>query len=59
MSTIKESAKKIIDNLSEEATWDDLMYEIYVVQKVERGLKAIDEGKTIPIEEVKKRFLNK
>ena len=56
MSPVKEEAKKMLDNLPDEITWDDLMYEIYVRQKVELGLKAIEEGRVISHEEMKKRF---
>ena len=58
MITIKEEAKKLIDNLpdDENLTWDDIMYEFYVRQKIELGLKAVDEGKVISHEEMKKRF---
>jgi len=30
MSIIKEEAKKLIDKLQDQATWDDIMYEFYV-----------------------------
>ncbi len=56
MITVKEEAKKLIDNLTDEFTWDDLMYEIYVRQIVELGLKAVKEGRIISHEEIKKRF---
>lgn len=56
MSIVKEEAKKLVDNLKENDTWDDLMYKIYVKQKIEQGLKAAEEGRTISHEEVKKRF---
>lgn len=56
MSPVKEEAKKLIDNLPDEATWDDLMYEIYVRQKIENGLKAVKEDKVISHEDIKKRF---
>lgn len=35
---IKEEARKLIDKLPANSTWDDLMYEIYVRQVVEAGL---------------------
>ena len=40
MSTgiVKEEARKIIDRMPENATWDDLMHEIYVREAIERGL---------------------
>ncbi len=36
-ASVKEEAKRLIDNLPENTTWDDLMYEIYVRQTVEAG----------------------
>jgi predicted transcriptional regulator len=57
MSIIKDEAKKIIDNLPENATWDDLMYQFYVKKRVETGLKEIENDETLPHEEVKKRLL--
>lgn len=53
---VKEEAEKLVRELPEQATWDDLMYEIYVRQKIEEGIKAADEGRVLPHEEVKRRF---
>lgn len=39
MQSIKQIVHDIADHLSEHATFDDVMYEIYVRQKVERSLK--------------------
>jgi predicted transcriptional regulator len=58
MSTIKEEARKVIDSLPENATWDDLMYELYVRQKIEAGIQAAEEGRVISHEQVKQRFLS-
>jgi predicted transcriptional regulator len=55
-SAVKEELARIIKRLPDKATWDDVMYEIYVRQKIEEGLKAADEGRLIPHEEVRKRF---
>ncbi len=57
-TTAKEAARQIIEHLPEQATWDDIMYEFYVKQKIEAGLKASDEGRTVPHEEAKQRLLN-
>jgi len=59
MSIIKKEAKKLIDKLPEQATWDDIMYEFYVKKKLAVALKAADEGRVIPHKEVKKRLLSK
>lgn len=57
MHIAKEEARKLIDKLPEQATWDDIMYEFYVRKKLETALKAAEEGRVVPHEEVKKRFL--
>jgi predicted transcriptional regulator len=54
--TIKSEAHRLVDQLPDDATWDDLMYEIYVRQAIEAGLKDSQEGRTVPMEEVRKRF---
>jgi hypothetical protein len=35
---IKEEARRLIDKLPDDATWDAVMHEIYVRQAVEAGL---------------------
>jgi predicted transcriptional regulator len=57
MPTTKKQALDVIKKLSDKATWDDIMYEIYVRKKIAAGIKAADEGRVIPHEEMKKRFL--
>ncbi|HEV2350479.1 MAG TPA: hypothetical protein VG028_11605 [Terriglobia bacterium] len=59
MSRVKEEAMKMIDRLPEEISWDDVIYQMYVRNKIERGIKAADEGRIVPHDEVKKQFLSK
>jgi predicted transcriptional regulator len=56
MSSVKEEVQKLAEKLPADATWDRVMYEVYVRQKIEEGERAIAEGRTLPHEEVKKRF---
>ena len=58
MATVKEEARQVIERLPEHATWDDLMYELYVRQKIAAGIKAADEGRVVSHEEVRKKFLS-
>ncbi|HEX2254127.1 MAG TPA: hypothetical protein VHQ65_12730 [Thermoanaerobaculia bacterium] len=55
MATIKEEAMRIVEGLSEGATWDDLMYAIYVNKKVAEGSTAAAEGKVVSHEQARKR----
>ena len=59
MSAVKKEARKLIDRLPESATWEDLMYKIYVRKAIEEGIRAADEGRVISHEQVKKRFLRR
>jgi predicted transcriptional regulator len=53
---LKSPAHQLIDALPEEATWDDVMYMVYVRQCVESGLKDAEAGRVVSIDEVRSRF---
>lgn len=53
---IKEEARRLVEKLPEESTWDDLMHEIYVRQVVEAGLEDSKAGRTTDVGEVRKKF---
>ena len=53
---LKEKAFKLINDLPDDATWDDLMYKIYVQQAIEAGLKDSDAGKTMSVRDVRAKF---
>ena len=54
--SIRQEANRILDKLPQKATWDDLMYQIYVRQTIEEGIRDSDEGRTVDVMEVRKRF---
>ena len=56
MSTPKEEAIELVKSVPEEASLEDIQYQLYVLQKVRRGLKDVDEGRVISQEEMEKRF---
>lgn len=56
MSTVKERSIQLIESLPDSATWDDIIYKMYVKMKIEKGMKDLEEGEVIPHEEVMKRF---
>jgi hypothetical protein len=58
MQTVKQIVHDIADHLPDQASFDDAMYAIYVRQKLERSLKAAEEGKISSQEEMEKRYLN-
>ena len=52
----KEDAHEIVDRMPENATWDDLINEIYVRQVIEQGLADSKAGRTKDVGEVRKRY---
>jgi predicted transcriptional regulator len=55
MST-KEAAIEMIRELPAEASIEDIMHELYVQAKIEKGLKQVAEGKVVDHDEVKRRL---
>lgn len=52
-----EAARKIIEHLPDQASWDDIMYELYVKQKIEAGLADVRAGRVIDHAQVKAEML--
>ena len=56
--TIKDNVIEMIRRMPDDATVPDIMAELYVRQKIDVGLKQLDEGQSLSQEEVEQR-LNK
>lgn len=55
-SDIKSEAHRLIDTLPENATWDDVMYRVYVRQCIDAGIEDADAVRVIEVDEVRRRF---
>ncbi len=55
MAHVKEQVIELIKSLPEDSTLEDIHYHLYVREKVEHGLKAIDEGRVISQEDAEKK----
>lgn len=55
-TNVKEEAVRLAEGLPDDATWEDLQYRIYVRQAIEAGLKDSREGRTVPLDEARRRF---
>ena len=56
MSTAKEEVQKMLDEIPDDSSLEDIQYHIYVRQKIERGLDDINEGRVLSQEEVEQRM---
>jgi len=52
----KEEAHKLIDQLPANASWDDLMHEIYVREAIEKGLEDSKAGRTKDVAEIRRKY---
>lgn len=49
-AVFKQEAHKLIDELPETASWDELIYQAALHRAIERGLAEADAGQLIPVE---------
>ena len=54
--TTKEIAIHTIEELPEDATWDDVQERINFVVGVRKGLRELDDGEGIPHDRVREEF---
>jgi len=56
LSTAKEEVRKMLDQIPDDASFEDTQYHIYVQEKIERGVKDIEEGRVLNQEEIERRM---
>jgi hypothetical protein len=56
METLKQEAINVISKMRDSANIDEIMYRLYVIDKVRKGREAVQQGDTIPVEELKKEI---
>lgn len=53
---VKSAARQLVNNLPDDATWDDVMYRVYVRQAIESGLNDVAVGRLVDVDEVRRKF---
>ena len=53
---IKQVAHQLIDQLPDNASWEDVIYRMELHASIERGLADLRAGRGVPQEEVERRF---
>jgi len=56
MQHVKEEMRHILEQLPDNATWDDVQYHIYVRQKIDRGLDDVAQGRLLTEKEFDRRM---
>jgi cell division protein FtsX len=56
MPTAKQEVRKLLDEIPEDASFEDIQYHIYVRQKIERALQDVKKGRVISQQEAERRM---
>lgn len=55
----KETVRDLLDRLPDDCTLDDVLYHLYVIQAIDRGLQDVEAGRTISHEQVAEELRRK
>ncbi|WP_198246225.1 hypothetical protein [methane-oxidizing endosymbiont of Gigantopelta aegis] len=56
MQTAKQEALNTIKQLPENTDMDEIMYRLYVLDKIRKGQEVVEQGKVITSEELKREI---
>lgn len=56
MQPVKQDALETIGKLPDDADMDEIMYRLYVLDKIRKGQEAADQGHTITSEDLKREI---
>jgi len=56
MQSAKEEVMELLKEIPDDSTFEEIQYHLYVRQKIQRGIKDIEEGRTYTQEEMEKRM---
>lgn len=56
MHAAKQEALETIGNLPEDTDMDEIMYRLYVLDKIRKGQEAVEQGQSVTSEELKREI---
>ena len=56
METAKDEVKSLLNRLPDDCSLEDVQYHLFVIEKVQRGMRRAEKEGTIPHEEVERRL---
>ena len=54
--SVKDEARRLVEGLSDDSTWEDLMYQIYVRETVESGLADGEAERVVEVGTLREEF---
>ena len=56
MGHVKKGVLDLVKRMPDDCTFEDVQYQLYARQKIERGLEAAEAGRVVSHAQVKKRL---
>ena len=56
MNTAKDEVRKLLDRLPDEASFEEIQYQVYVLDEISRGADEIDRGDGVEHAEIRRRL---
>ncbi|MBS4027038.1 MAG: hypothetical protein KGZ58_00255 [Ignavibacteriales bacterium] len=58
MQTAKQEVNKLLKTFPSDCTLEDIQYHLYVLQKIGRGLKDVEEGRVYTQSKLRRKWRN-
>jgi predicted transcriptional regulator len=56
MNTAKDEVRKLLERLPNDASFEDIQYQVYLLDEVARGSEELDRGEGVEQAEVRRRL---
>ena len=56
LPSAKQATLDLVDRLDDDVSFEEIIYELYVLEKIQRGMNDAEEGRVVSHEEAKQRL---
>jgi predicted transcriptional regulator len=56
LSSPKQAALQLVERLDDDVSFEDIIYELYVLEKIQRGMKDAEEEQVVSHEDARERL---
>jgi predicted transcriptional regulator len=56
LSSPKQATLQLVERLDDDVSFEDIIYELYVLEKIQRGMEDAEEGRVVSHEDARERL---
>ena len=56
LPSAKQATLRLVERLDDDVSFEDIIYELYVLEKIQRGMKDAEAGRVVSHAEAKERL---